>query len=406
MRENVKPIGWKMGLNAYFAGMSRRSIMQRFGAELDWHSDKRKDENLYQSECPILPEQFDARNQWTNCKWIGFIRDQSNCGSCWAVSGASVMSDRHCIASNGTNSPYLSDEELLSCCHYCAHGCRSGKIEAAFIYWQRSGLVTGGPYGEKACCLPYSISPCTMCRPYMLAPKCQRTCQARKNHYYVNQDEFDIMQEIYQRGPVVAGFKVYHDFLYYISGSSSKTLKYCLTVELMSNKYRSSSKISVYRKSSAYYLGNHAVKIIGWGKENSIPYWLIANSWNNTFGENGFARILRGKDECRIESAVFAGIPSLLRQRANTGHNTTISITNNQVPILTVVLRALFVHVTNYAFSGSLRLCVQANIGPHKFIALSNNDNQRETVLLNELNNNNAQAAVDYTAHLRRVSNY
>ncbi|KRY08141.1 Cathepsin B-like cysteine proteinase 3 [Trichinella patagoniensis] len=295
MRENVKPVGWKMGLNAYFAGMSRRSIMQRFGAELDWHSDKRKDEYLSQSECPILPEQFDARNQWPKCKWIGFIRDQSNCGSCWAVSGASVMSDRHCIASNGTNSPYLSDEELLSCCHYCAHGCRSGKIEAAFIYWQRSGLVTGGPYGEKACCLPYSISPCTMCRPYVLAPKCQRTCQASynlslkrdkyygKSHYYVNQDEFDIMQEIYQRGPVVAGFKVYHDFLYYISG----------------------------KKSSAHYLGNHAVKIIGWGKENSIPYWLVANSWNNTFGENGFARILRGKDECRIESAVFAGIPSL-----------------------------------------------------------------------------------------------
>ncbi|OUC48967.1 papain family cysteine protease [Trichinella nativa] len=199
-----------MGLNAYFAGMSRRSIMQRFGAELDWHSDKRKDEYLSQSECPILPEQFDARNQWPNCKWIGFIRDQSNCGSCWvkillcilhfskskllfmkqnynimsrrlAFSGASVMSDRHCIASNGTTSPYLSDEELLSCCHYCAHGCRSGKIEAAFIYWQRSGLVTGGPYGEKACCLPYSISPCTMCRPYVLAPKCQRTCQASYN---------------------------------------------------------------------------------------------------------------------------------------------------------------------------------------------------------------------------------
>ncbi|KAL1240814.1 Cathepsin [Trichinella spiralis] len=100
-----------------------------------------------------------------------------------------------------------------------------------------------------------------MCRPYMLAPKCQRTCQASynlslkrdkyygKSHYYVNQDEFDIMQEIYQRGPVVAGFKVYHDFLYYISG--------------------------VYRKSSAHYLGNHAVKIIGWGKENSIHIgWL------------------------------------------------------------------------------------------------------------------------------------
>ncbi|KRZ48243.1 Retrovirus-related Pol polyprotein from transposon 17.6 [Trichinella nativa] len=61
----------------------------------------------------------------------------------------------------------------------------------------------------------------------------------------------------------------------------------------------------------------------------------------------------------------------------------------------TVVLRALFVHVTNYVFSSPLfncdNYCVQANISPHKYFAFSNNDNQRETVLFNELNND-AQA--------------
>ncbi|KRX36681.1 Retrovirus-related Pol polyprotein from transposon gypsy [Trichinella murrelli] len=55
----------------------------------------------------------------------------------------------------------------------------------------------------------------------------------------------------------------------------------------------------------------------------------------------------------------------------------------------TVVLRTLFVHVTNYVFSSSLfncdNYCVQANISPHKYFAISNNDNQRETVLFNEL---------------------
>ncbi|KRX33138.1 hypothetical protein T06_7231 [Trichinella sp. T6] len=46
---------------------------------------------------------------------------------------------------------------------------------------------------------------------------------------------------------------------------------------------------------------------------------------------------------------------------------------------MTVVICALFVNTST-------------NIGPHKFIALSNNDNQRETVLLSDLKNNNAQA--------------
>ncbi|VDO07862.1 unnamed protein product [Haemonchus placei] len=49
-----------------------------------------------------LPESFDARDKWKNCSSvIGYIRDQSNCGSCWAVSAAETMSDRLCIGTNG-----------------------------------------------------------------------------------------------------------------------------------------------------------------------------------------------------------------------------------------------------------------------------------------------------------------
>ncbi|KHJ84858.1 hypothetical protein OESDEN_15423 [Oesophagostomum dentatum] len=48
-----------------------------------------------------IPESFDAREQWPGCDSIKIIRDQANCGSCWAVSAASAMSDRVCIQSNG-----------------------------------------------------------------------------------------------------------------------------------------------------------------------------------------------------------------------------------------------------------------------------------------------------------------
>ena len=84
-------------------------------------------------------------------------------------------------------------------------------------------------------------------------------------------------------------------------------------------------------------LGGHAVKMIGWGVDNGVPYWLVANSWNTDWAENGnkndliyfwnqeknthlikfivhilgFFRILRGKDECGIESGVVAGLISL-----------------------------------------------------------------------------------------------
>ncbi|KHJ89708.1 hypothetical protein OESDEN_10460 [Oesophagostomum dentatum] len=54
--------------------------------------------------------------------------------------------------------------------------------------------------------------------------------------------------------------------------------------------------------------GGHTVKIIGWGEENNVPYWLVANSWSIDFGENGHFRIARGYNECGIESRVIAGM--------------------------------------------------------------------------------------------------
>jgi aminopeptidase C len=38
-----------------------------------------------------------------------------------------------------------------------------------------------------------------------------------------------------------------------------------------------------------------------------VPYWLVANSWNNDWGEDGFFRIIRGVDECGIEDYAVAG---------------------------------------------------------------------------------------------------
>ena len=65
----------------------------------------------------------------------------------------------------------------------------------------------------------------------------------------------------------------------------------------------------VYKTHSKNELGGHAIRILGWGKENGVPYWLVANSWNTDWGDNGYIKILRGSDECGIESEISAGIP-------------------------------------------------------------------------------------------------
>ena len=54
-------------------------------------------------------------------------------------------------------------------------------------------------------------------------------------------------------------------------------------------------------------LGGHAVKMIGWGVDEGVPFWTCVNSWNNLWGEGGTFRILRGVNECGIETMGVAG---------------------------------------------------------------------------------------------------
>jgi cathepsin B len=52
------------------------------------------------------------------------------------------------------------------------------------------------------------------------------------------------------------------------------------------------------------------VQIIGWGVDagTSKPYWLVVNSWNESWGEDGMFRILRGENESGIEGQIVAGL--------------------------------------------------------------------------------------------------
>jgi len=103
--------------------------------------------------------------------------------------------------------------------------------------------------------------------------------------YAIAQNVTNIQSEIMTNGPVEAAFTVYEDFLAYKSG--------------------------VYQHTTGDELGGHAIKVLGWGVEDSVPYWLIANSWNPDWGDQGFFKILRGSNHCGIEQEVFGGIPTV-----------------------------------------------------------------------------------------------
>ncbi|KAH3765994.1 cathepsin B [Pelomyxa schiedti] len=242
----------------------------------------------------VPPDVFDARVAWPNCSSIKMIRDQSECGSCWAFGAVEAMSDRECIARG--YDVILSAEDMTSCSINCG-GCGGGEMNCAWSTWTIKGLVTEA-------CYPYSLPGCdhhtedtsNPCPDRMyITPRCQSNCTVagekwEKYHgnfsYYVKK-ETAVRNEIAASGPCETDFTVYEDFFAYTGG--------------------------IYQHVTGNVAGGHSVKFVGWGSENGVPYWIVANSWNSNWGENGFFRILRGTDECGIEDTCWGGQPLVVR---------------------------------------------------------------------------------------------
>lgn len=59
-------------------------------------------------------------------------------------------------------------------------------------------------------------------------------------------------------------------------------------------------------KPRSWYMGGHAVRVIGWGVEDGLKYWHAANSWSTQWGEGGFFKFLRGVNMLSFESSMTA----------------------------------------------------------------------------------------------------
>ena len=244
------------------------------------------------------PASLDLRTKYAKCSSISLIRNQFNCGSCWAFSTMNSLSDRYCIAKSTatvTLEKFFSVEDVLECCPSCnggsGNGCRGGMPYTALKYAQDTGISTGESLKTAGFCKPYYLD---IKIDYLsVAPKCNATCTNPKGYlttYDLDKSkttgvvfgygEQQMIAALNNGGTISVAFVVYQDFYAYRTG--------------------------IYYYKTGLALGGHAVRLIGYGEENGVKYWLVANSWGTAWGELGFFWIRRGTNEVSIESNYFA----------------------------------------------------------------------------------------------------
>eukprot|EP00826_Nyctotherus_ovalis_P012531 TRINITY_DN13320_c0_g6_i1.p1 TRINITY_DN13320_c0_g6~~TRINITY_DN13320_c0_g6_i1.p1 ORF type:complete len:298 (+),score=48.87 TRINITY_DN13320_c0_g6_i1:69-962(+) len=207
-----------------------------------------------------LPANFSAKQKWPKC--IHPIRKQARCGSCWAFATAEALSDRFCIAGKDV---LLSPQDLVSC-DKSNHACNGGYVPFAMKHAERVGLLTEEcfPYvsGEKG-----YVPPCPKGRCPSKKGRFRRyRCEVGSTRILKRRAE--MKEEIMNHGPVATRFNHYADF----------------------NNYRG----GIYYHRTGEYICGHYMKPIGWGVENGVNYWTLANTYGTEWGEGGYVRVKMG----------------------------------------------------------------------------------------------------------------
>ncbi|XP_034569404.1 senescence-specific cysteine protease SAG39 [Setaria viridis] len=215
--------------------------------------------NVTQSE----PQQ--AEVDWRQKGAVTGVKNQEDCGCCWAFSAVAAIEGIHHIKTGELVS--LSEQQLLDCSTNGNYGCDGGNMDNAFEYIiSNGGITTEDAYQYTAIQdMCQSVQPAVTIRSYQDVPR---------------YDE-DALAAAVANQPVSVGVDA-NNFQFYDGG--------VMTTDSCGTDL------------------NHAVTIVGYGTaEDGSQYWLIKNSWGETWGEGGYLRLERGVNACGV--AIQASYP-------------------------------------------------------------------------------------------------
>ena len=196
---------------------------------------------------------------WRKKYKVSSVKNQESCGSCWAFSSVGAVESAWAIKHNTLYN--LSEQELIDCSSE-NNGCEGGSMVKAFQYIIENGLCSNLSY-------PYTAED----------EQCQGNCKSLvqiSNYSDIIPNQEKMLMRALQHQPVSVAIQANkRSFQMYQSG--------------------------IYSDPDCGFELDHGVLLIGYGydKTYDMDYWIVKNSWSESWGENGYIRIQRNINDER-----------------------------------------------------------------------------------------------------------
>jgi len=223
---------------------------------------------------PLSTVNLPTSVDWRTKNAVTPIKNQGQCGSCWAFSTTGSTEGAHAISTGKLVS--LSEQQLVDCSQAEGNqGCEGGLMDQGFEYIiNNKGISSESAYPYTAqdgtCMNPLPPVVATISSYTDIPTKCT---DSAGNPMVCDPD----LQAAVAAGPVSIAIEADQSGFQFYSGG-------------------------VFSDPTCGLNLDHGVLVVGYGTDGGKNMWIVKNSWGTSWGVNGYIEMIRGKDECGMNS--------------------------------------------------------------------------------------------------------